>query len=106
MIDLFTNVQFAAPPPPSRLYFAVNVALPGVSPVRTDDALARCKVPAERVTALASVAAKMLAPEPANDMKQDTAPELPIMPLVTDTSTLPEAGIVSVTAGPTVVKSA
>ena len=46
----------------------------------------------------------MFAPVPANDMEQDTAPELPVMPLVTDTSTLPEAGTVSVTAGPGVVK--
>ena len=106
MIDLFTNVHDALPPPPSRLYFPVKVVLPGLSPVRTDVALARCKVPAARVTALASTAVKVLAPVPAKDMKQDTAPELPVMPLVTDTSTLPEAGIVSVTAGPTVVKSA
>ena len=100
MIDLFTNKHVAAPPPPSRLYIAVSVVLPGVSPLRTDDALARCKVPAARVTALASMAGKMFAPVPANDMKQDTAPELPIMPLVADTSTLPEAGTTSVTTGP------
>ena len=104
MIDLFTNAQVAEPPPPSRLYIAVNVVLPALSEVRTDVALDRCKVPAERVTELASVAAKMFAPVPANDMEQDTAPELPVMPLVTDTSTLPEAGTVSVTAGPGVVK--
>ena len=104
MIDLFTNAQVAAPPPPSRLYIAVNVVLPAFGKVRTDDALDRCKVPAERVTALASVATKVLAPEAANDMEQDTEPELPIMPLVTDTSTLPEAGIVSVTAGPAVFR--
>ena len=41
MIDLFTNVQVALPPPPSRLYFPVKTVLPGVSPLRTDDALAR-----------------------------------------------------------------
>ena len=29
MIDLFTNEQVAEPPPPSRLYIAVNVVLPG-----------------------------------------------------------------------------
>jgi len=106
MIDRLTNVHVALPPPPSRLYLPVNVVLPGVSPVRTDDALARCKVPEARVTALASTAVMLLAPAPANDMKQDTAPELPVMPLVTDTSTLPEAGTASVTAGPTVVRSA
>jgi hypothetical protein len=104
MIDLFTNAQVAEPPPPSRLYIAVNVVLPAVSELRTDVALDRCKVPEERVTALASVAAKVLAPEAANDMKQDTAPELPVMPLVTDTSTLPEAGTVSVARGPAVVR--
>ena len=104
MIDLFTNAHVAEPPPPSRLYIAVNVVLPAVSELRTDVALDRCKVPEERVTALASVAAKVLAPEAANDMKQDTAPELPVMPLVTDTSTLPEAGIVTVTAGPGVAR--
>lgn len=106
MIERFTNVHVALPPPPSRLYFPVNVVLPGVSPLRTDAALARCKVPEARVTELPSTAAMALAPVPANDMKQDTAPELPVMPLVTDTSTLPEAGTVNVTTGPTVVKSA
>jgi len=106
MIDRFTNVHVALPPPPSRLYFPVNVVLPGVSPLRTDDALARCKVPEARVTALASTAVTLLAPVAAKDMKQDTAPELPVMPLVTDTSTLPEAGTVNVTAGPTVGRSA
>lgn len=106
MIDRFTNVHVALPPPPSRLYFPVKVVLPGLSPLRTDAALARCKVPEARVTALASTAATLLAPVAANAMKQDTAPELPVMPLVTDTSTLPEAGTVSVTAGPTVVRSA
>ena len=104
MIDLFTNAQVAEPPPPSRLYIAVNVVLPAVSELRTDVALDRCKVPDERVTAFASVAVKALAPEAANDMEQDTAPELPVMPLVTDTSTLPEAGTVSVTRGPAVVR--
>ena len=106
MIDLFTNVQVALPPPPSRLYLPVNVVLPGVSPLRTADALARCNVPDASVTELASEAAVMLAPAVANDMKQDTAPELPVMPLVTETSTLPEAGTVNVTAGPAVVRSA
>lgn len=106
MIDLFTNVHDALLPPPSRLYFPVKVVLPEIRPVRTDDALARCKVPEARVTALASTAVKLLAPVLAKDMKQDTAPELPVMPLVTDTSTLPEVGVVSVTVGPTVVKSA
>ena len=106
MIDRFTNVHVALPPPPSRLYLPVNVVLPGLSPLMTDDALARCKVPEARVTELASTAVMALAPVPAKDMKQDTAPELPVMPLVTDSSTLPEAGTVSVTAGPTEVRSA
>jgi len=106
MIDLFTKVHVALPPPPSRLYFPVKVVLPGLKPARTDDALARCNVPEARVTALASTAVTLLAPVAANDMKQDTAPELPVIPLVTDTSTLPDAGIVSVTAGPAVVRSA
>lgn len=105
MIDLLTNVHDPLPPPPSRLYFPVKVVLPGLSPLRTDDALARCKVPEARVTALASTAVTMLAPVLANDMKQDTAPELPVMPLDTETSTLPVAGTVNVTAGPTVVRS-
>jgi hypothetical protein len=105
MIDLFTNVHVAAPPPPSRLYFPVKVVPPGLSPAMTDDALARCKVPEARVTALASTAVMTLAPVPAKDMKQDTAPELPVMPLVTDTNTLPEAGTVTVAVGPAVVRS-
>jgi hypothetical protein len=105
MIERFTNVQLPLPPPPSRLYFAVRVVLPGVRPLRTADALALCSTLDESVTALASDAARLLAPEAANDTKQDTAPELPVMPLVTDTSTLPEAGIVNVTAGPTLARS-
>src|SRR5262245_3383026 len=100
MIERFTNVQLPLPPPPSRLYFAVKVVLPGVRPLRTADALARCNVPDASVPALASSAASELAPDAANDTKHDTAPELPVMPLVTDTSTLPEAGIANVTAGP------
>src|SRR4029450_13835750 len=96
MIDRFTNVHVALPPPPSRLYLPVKVVLPGVSPLRTADALARCNRPGARVTELASEAAVMLAPVVANDMQQDTAPELPVMPLVTETSTLPEAGTVNV----------
>jgi len=106
MIDRFTNVHDPLPPPPSRLYFPVKVVLPGASPLTTADALARCNVLDARVTELASEAAVTLAPVVANDMKQDTEPELPVMPLVTDTSTLPEAGTVNVTAGPTVVRSA
>lgn len=105
MIDRFTNVHDPLPPPPSRLYFPVKVVLPVPSPARTDDALALCKVPEARVTELASEAAMLLAPVLANDMKQDTEPELPVMPLDTETSTLPEAGTVNVTAGPTVVRS-
>ena len=106
MIDRFTKVHDPLPPPPSRLYFPVKTVLPGVSPLRTDAALARCNVPEARVTELASAAAIVLAPVAAKDMKQDTEPELPVMPLVTDTRTLPEAGTVNVTAGPTVVRSA
>jgi|SRR5690349_7225066 len=105
MIERFTNVQVPLPPPPSRLYFAVKVVLPGVRPLRTDEALARCNVPDASVTALASTAAAVLAPDEANETKHETAPELPVMPLVTETSTLPEAGTVSVTAGPPVVRS-
>ena len=106
MIERLTNVHVALPPPPSRLNFPVKVVLPGLSPARTEDALARCKVPEARVTEFASTAVMALAPVPENDMKHDTAPELPVMPLVTETSTLPEAGTVNVTAGPTVVRSA
>lgn len=105
MIERFTNVQLPLPPPPSRLYFAVKVVLPGVSPLTTAEALARCNVPDERVTAFASLATAPLAPDDANDTKHETAPELPVMPLVTETSTRPEGGIVSVTAGPVVVRS-
>jgi hypothetical protein len=105
MIERLTNVQLPLPPPPSRLYLAVKVVLPGVRPLRTADALARCNVPDARVTALASTAAALLAPDAANDTKHETAPELPVMPLVTETRTLPEAGTVNVTAGPPVVRS-
>lgn len=105
MIERFTNVQLPLPPPPSRLYFVVNVVLPGVRPLRTAEALALCNVPDDRVTAFASTALTLLAPDEANETKQETAPELPVMPLVTETSTRPEGGTVSVTAGPVVVRS-
>lgn len=67
MIDRFEKVQFAAPPPVTR-YFAVNVVLPSVSPLRTDVALERWTEPAARITALASVAEIVFAPLAANDM--------------------------------------
>ena len=105
MIERFTKVHVPLPPPPSRLYFAVKVVEPGVRPLRTAEALARCSTAAESVTAFASLAAAVLAPDAANETKQDTAPELPSMPLVTDTRTLPEAGMVKVIAGPTVPRS-
>ena len=105
MIDLFESVQLAPPPPPASLYLPVNVVLPGVRELSTDEALARCRVDPERITAFASAAATVLAPVAANDMKHETEAEVPAAPVVTETRTLPEAGTVTVTAGPTVARS-
>jgi hypothetical protein len=105
MIDLFENVQLAPPPPPANLYFPVKVVLPGARELSTDDALARCRVAPERITAFGSAAAAVLAPLAANDMKQEDEAALPAAPVVTETRTLPEAGTVTVAAGPTVPRS-
>src|SRR4029079_3170441 len=51
-IERFWNVAV----PPSVLYFAVKVVLPGLRPVRTNDALACWKLLPRRLNALVSVA--------------------------------------------------
>ena len=104
MIERFEKAQLAAPPP-ETLYLAVKVVLPGVSPVRTDDALARCKAEPAWITAFASAAAMLLAPVARKDMKHAVELAFPIELVVTDTRTRPEAGIVSVAVGPTVARS-
>lgn len=104
MIARFENVQVRLPEP-SALYFAVNVVLPGASPLRTDVADARCNAAPARMTAFASAAATVFAPVAAYDIRHDVELALPNTSVVTETSTLPEAGTVTVAAGPTVVKS-
>jgi hypothetical protein len=97
-IDLFWKVAV----PWVVLYCAVKVLLPGVRPLTTNEALACWKVLPRRLSARASEAAIVDAPLMANDMKGKALLVLPFMPAVTDTSALPEAGMVAVTAGPPV----
>jgi hypothetical protein len=86
------------------LYFPVKVVLPGVKPVRRNVALAFTNWLPCRFSAKVSLAADVLAPLTANPIY----PALPLllsMPAVTETSTMPDVGTTTVTAGPTVVKS-
>jgi hypothetical protein len=64
VIIRLTNVP--APPPLTR-YFKVNVLLPGVRPV-TKNMLLSVLVAVPTETAVASAAARVVAPEMANDM--------------------------------------
>ena len=100
-IDLFEYVQVGVPPAGADLYCAVKVVTSGrVSPLTTNDALSWFKLLPWWITAFASEAATVFAPLMANPMWHSLAPASPNMPVVTDTSTLPEAGTVKVTAGP------
>ena len=101
-IDRFENV---AVPLPLILYLAVKVLLPGVSPLTTNDAVDCCKSLPRRITDRVSVAAIVVAPLTANAMNMLVEPLVAFMPDVTATSALPEAGIVTVTVGPTVARS-
>src|SRR5262245_37264091 len=88
------------------LYLAVKVVLPGVKPVRTNDALAFWKSLPMRFSAveLSTGGGTLLAPVMANDMYP--LPPAPVrMPAVTVTSTSPDAGTFTVTAGPGDAKS-
>lgn len=104
MIARFEYVQFRLPEP-AALYLAVKTVLPGVSPLRTEFADARCNADPARITAFESTAATVFAPVEAYDIKHDVELAFPNTSVVTETSTLPEAGTVSVTEGPTVVRS-
>jgi hypothetical protein len=104
IIALFAYVQVRLPVP-CVLYCAVNVVLPGVRPLRTDVADARCTADPARMTAFASKAAAVFAPLMAYDIRHEVAAALPVMALVTPTSTLPDAGTVTVTDGPGVVRA-
>jgi hypothetical protein len=84
-------------PVPWFLYSAVKVLVPGATPVRTAAAVARCNADPARITAFVSEAPTLVAE---NDIRQDVEFELPIIWAVTCTSTLPEAGTVTVAAGP------
>ena len=101
MIDLFTKVHV----PALALYFAVKVVLVAVSPVRTKDALACWALSLANSKALVSTATEVLPPVRPNDMKHVAVVTLALRPAVTVTRTLPVAGTVSVTAGPTVARS-
>jgi hypothetical protein len=63
----------------------------------TEVADARCSADPARITAFASSA---VTPVAAYDIKQDVALALPCTSVVTETSTLPEAGTVTVAVGP------
>ena len=95
----FANV----PVPELTLYFAVNVLLPGVSPQTTLVALARTRSLPATASARASVAATVVAPLTAKDMNAVLPPWLPNALAVTITSA--QAGVSTVTDGPTVVRS-
>jgi hypothetical protein len=100
-IDLFAYVHCVLPVPWFR-YSAVKVSLtPGVKPLRIAVAVARCSADPARISAVASEAAvRTRAPADTNDIKQDVELELPCIWDVTETSTTPEAGTVTVTKGP------
>jgi hypothetical protein len=63
----------------------------------TDVADARCNADPARITAFESTA---VTPVAENDIRQDVALALPCIWAVTETSTLPEAGTVTVAVGP------
>jgi hypothetical protein len=90
------------PVPAVTRYFAVMTRLPGASPVTTLDALARITEPPVFSSAVPSAA---VIPVPEKLMNALLLPVLPFMAAVTLTSTLPLAGTVTVTDGPTVVRS-
>jgi hypothetical protein len=100
-MSLFEKV----PVPELTLYFAVNVLLPGVSPVTTEVALARTRSLPATASARASKAGSVVAPETAKLMKAVLPPWLPNAAAVTITSALPEAGMFTVTDGPAVARS-
>jgi hypothetical protein len=98
---LFANV----PVPRFTRYFAVKVVLPGVSPVTKTVALARTSLLFATSSACASVGAvDVPAGLATNDMNEALFPVLPCSAAVTITSALPEAGMVTVTDGPTVAR--
>ena len=85
-------------PVPWFRYSAVKVLLtPGVRPVSTAVAVARCMAAPARITAVASEA---VTPVAAKDIKQDVELALPCIWDVTETSTTPVAGTVTVAEGP------
>jgi len=101
-MDLFDH----APVPPETRYFAVNMSDPfAVRPVTMNDAVAACRLLPPRINAFPSEAALVSVPVIAKPMKSEPPPVVFAVPAETDTSTLPDAGIVTVTAGPTVARS-
>ena len=103
MMLLLVNVAVLA----DVLYFAVNVLLPAVRPVTRYVAL-NCIpspfFPLQR-RAVASLAARVVFPLTAKAMKLSLSALVLSISDVRVTSALPEAGIVTVTAGPAVVRS-
>jgi hypothetical protein len=101
-IDRFWNVAV----PAFVLYTEVKVVVPGVKPLRTKDAVAFWKALPKRFNAVESLPVAVFAPLMANDMYPAPPPVLVSMPAVTETSTIPDAGTVTVTAGPGVASPA
>jgi hypothetical protein len=101
-MDRFWNVAV----PPWVLYTEVKVVVPGVKPLRTKDALAFWKALPNRFNAVESLPVEVFAPLIANDMYPAPPPVLHSMPAVTATSTIPDAGTFTVTAGPGVGSAA
>ena len=86
-------------------YTAVKVIdAPGGKPVRTKVAVAFWRLLPRRFSAVVSLPVEVLTPLIANDMYPRAAPWVVLIPAVTETSTHPDAGTVTVTAGPGVVK--
>jgi hypothetical protein len=105
MIVLLANV----PVPALTLYFAMKVVLPAVSPVTKKVALdwvVGCRLPEfGRLSACVSAAARVVASEIAKPMLLWPVLLLFVSEAVTVTIALPDAPMVTVTAGPTVVRS-
>jgi hypothetical protein len=89
-------------PVPWFRYSAEKVSLTsGVRPVTIAVAVARCMAAPARITAVASEAAvRKCVLADTNDIKHEVEFELPCIWDVTETSTTPEAGTVTVTVGP------
>jgi hypothetical protein len=87
-------------------YFAVTVMLaPGVRPVRTDAADARCTVAPASSTEFTSTGATVFPPLMAYDIKHVVELVEVLIAAATEKSTFPVGGTITVCVGPTVARS-